>query len=38
LHIINKDSAKTTYQSIRGSSNVDLTIVNNQMLAAIKGC
>jgi len=38
LHIINKDSAKTTYQSIRGSSNVDLTIVNNQVLASIKGC
>jgi ectoine hydroxylase-related dioxygenase (phytanoyl-CoA dioxygenase family) len=36
LHIINEDSTKTTYHSNRGSSNIDLTIVNNQMLAAIK--
>jgi hypothetical protein len=36
LHIINEDSARTTFQSSRGSSNIDLTIVNNQMLAAIK--
>jgi len=36
LHIINEDSTKTTFQSSRGLSNIDLTIVNNQMLAAIK--
>jgi hypothetical protein len=38
LHIINEDSTGTTFQSIRGSSNIVLTIVNNQMLAAIKDC
>ena len=37
LHIMNEDSARTTFQSSRGSSNIDLTIVNNQRLAAIKG-
>jgi len=36
LHIINEDSTKTTFHSSRVSSNIDLTIVNNQMLAAIK--
>ena len=36
LHIINEDSARTKFQSSRGSSNIDLSIVNNQMLAAIK--
>jgi hypothetical protein len=36
LHIINEDSAGTTFQSIGGSSNIDLTIVNNQMPASIK--
>jgi hypothetical protein len=36
LHIINEDSTKTTFQSSRRSSNIDVTIVNNQMLAAIK--
>jgi hypothetical protein len=35
LHIINEDSTKT-FHSSRGSSNIGLTIVNNQMLAAIK--
>jgi len=35
LHIINEDSDKTTFQSSRGSSNIDLTIVKNQMLAFI---
>ena len=38
LHIINEDSTKTTFHSSRGSSNIDLTIVNDQMLAAIKDC
>jgi hypothetical protein len=37
LHIINEVSTKTTFQSSRGSSNINLTIVNNQTLAAIKG-
>jgi ectoine hydroxylase-related dioxygenase (phytanoyl-CoA dioxygenase family) len=32
LHIINEESNKTTFLSSRGSSNIDLTIVNNQML------
>jgi hypothetical protein len=36
LHIINEDNARTTFQSSTGSSNIDLTIANNQMLAAIK--
>jgi len=35
LHIINEDSPRTTFQNSGGSSNIDLTIVNNQMLAAI---
>ena len=36
LLIISEDSARTTFQSSEGSSNIDLTVVNNQMLAAIK--
>ena len=36
LHLTNEDSPKTTFQRSRGSSNIDLTIVNNQMLAAIR--
>ena len=36
LHIINEDSSRTTFQSSRGSNNIDLTIVNNHMLDAIK--
>jgi len=36
LYIINEDSPMTTFQSSRGSSNIDLTIVNKQMLADIK--
>jgi len=35
LHIINEERTMT-FHSSRGSSNIDLTIVNNQMLAAIK--
>jgi ectoine hydroxylase-related dioxygenase (phytanoyl-CoA dioxygenase family) len=35
LHITNEDSSKT-FQSSRGSSNIDLTIVNNQMLVFIE--
>jgi len=37
LHIINEESTKTTFHSSRGSSNIDLTIGNNQMLATIRG-
>jgi len=33
LHIINEDNART---SRKVSSNIDLTIVNNQILAAVK--
>ena len=36
LHIINEDSARTTFQSSRGSSNIDLTVTNNHMLADIE--
>ena len=35
LNIINEDST-STFQSSRGSSNIDFTSVNNHMLAAIK--
>jgi hypothetical protein len=38
LHIINEDSAKTTFQSSKVSSNIHLTIVNNQVLAVIRDC
>ena len=36
LYIINEDSPRMTFESSRGSSNIDLTIINNQMLADIK--
>ena len=36
LYIINEGSERTTFQSSRGSSNIDLTIVNNHMLAVIE--
>jgi hypothetical protein len=36
LHIVNEESTRTTFQSSRGSSNIDLTIGNDHMLAAIK--
>ena len=36
LHTINEDTARTTFQSSRGSSNIDLTNANNHMLAGIK--
>ena len=35
LHIINEESTRTTFQSSRGTSNIDITITNNQMLADI---
>jgi len=36
MHVINEDNGRTTFQSSRGKSNIDLTITNNQMLADIK--
>ena len=36
LHIINEDSARTTFGTSKGSNNIDLSIVNNQIFAAIK--
>jgi hypothetical protein len=36
LHIINEERARTRFKNSRVSSNIDLAIVNNQMLAAIK--
>jgi hypothetical protein len=31
IHIVNKDSKLTTFESNRGTSNVDLTIADNKM-------
>jgi len=36
LHIMNEESDQTTFQSRRGSSNIDVTIVNNQLLNALQ--
>ena len=33
LHILNEESEYTTFRSTRGSSNIDLTIVSNQLLS-----
>jgi len=33
---MNEGSELTTFQNRRGSSNIDLTIVNNQLLTALK--
>ena len=35
LHILNEDSDYTTFSSTRGSSNIDLTIVNTQLLRTV---
>ena len=35
LHIMNEESDQTTFQSRRGSSNIDVTVVNNQLLNAL---
>ena len=35
LHILNEDSDYTTFSSARGSSNIDLTIVNTQLLRTV---
>ena len=36
LHIINEDSARTNFQSSRGSSKIDLIDTNNHMVADIE--
>jgi len=35
LHVINEESKRTNFQSIRGKSNIDITLTNNQMIADI---
>ena len=35
LHILNEESDSSTFRSIRGSSNIDLTLVSNQLLRAV---
>jgi len=32
LHIMDEESEKTTFQSRRGSSNIDLTVINNRLI------
>jgi len=36
LHILNGDSDYTTFSSTRGTSNIDLTIVNTRLLRTVK--
>ena len=36
LHKLNEDSDYTTFSSTRGSSNIDLTIVNTHLLRTVK--
>ena len=36
LHIMNKESERTMFHNRRGSSNIDLTIVNDHLLKALK--
>ena len=36
LHIINEESPRTTFHSSRGQRNIDLTITDSKMLAAIE--
>jgi len=36
LHITNEESERTTFHNRRGSSNIDLTIVKDQLLKALK--
>jgi exonuclease III len=35
LHIINGESDYTTFRSLRGASDIDLTVINNQLLRAV---
>lgn len=36
LHVRNEERTLTTYRSSRGSSNIDLTVISNQILRAVK--
>jgi hypothetical protein len=36
LYIINEESTRTTFRNSRGSSNIDLTIISNQLLRVVK--
>ena len=36
LHVINEENERTTFQSTREKSNIDITITNNQMLTDVK--
>jgi hypothetical protein len=46
LHIMNEDSESTTFRSSRGTSNIDITVISNQLLSTFaeweisdqKGC
>jgi hypothetical protein len=38
LHIINEESERSTFHNSTGSSNIDLTITNNNLIAAVNGC
>jgi hypothetical protein len=33
LHIMNEDSESTTFRSSRSTSNIDITVINNQLLS-----
>jgi hypothetical protein len=35
LHIMNEDGNLTTFQNSRGTSNIDITVINNQLLSTI---
>jgi len=35
LHILNEESDRSTFLNSRGSSNIDLTITNNNLIAAV---
>jgi len=35
LHVLNKERGRSTFLNSRGSSNVDLTITNNNLIAAV---
>ena len=35
LHVMNEESDYTTFRSGRGTSNIDLTVISNQLLRAV---
>jgi hypothetical protein len=37
LHIINEESERSTFHNSRGSSNIDLTIINNNLISDVNG-